>query len=325
MPSTPPSGFQPRNILLFGATGNIGKFILDAIVNARDDFSRVVVFTSPASAQSKASFFNDLKTNRRVEVITGDITNEKDVTEAYKGIDTVISALGRTVIEAQIPLIRLADQASDVKWFLPSEYGTDIKYSPASASEKPHQGKLKVRAFLENETKDLAYTYVVTGPYPEMYIKGFPMGREVGGWDVKGKKATLLGEKGLDPVSFTTMKDVGTLVLATLRHPSASFNRALKVNSFTTTPAAIQAEFEKQTGGQPWTDVQYTPLPRLRELEQQAWAQGSPSAAGCTLRRIWTEGGTLYEKRDNDVIGNPKLTTLEELVKDIVSSQGAKL
>lgn len=119
---------------------------------------------------------------------------------------------------------------------------------------------------------------------------------------------------------LTIPSSVGTLVLYTLRHPAASFNRALRVNSFTATPAEIQAELERQTGGEPWADVQYTSLPRLRELEQQAWAEGKPYATVFTLRRIWTEGGTLYEKRDNDVIGDPKLTTLEEVVKEIVSA-----
>lgn len=68
------------------------------------------------------------------------------------GIDTVISCLGRTALAAQIPLIKLAaSPGSSVRWFLPSECGTDIKYGPSSASEKPHQQKLRVRAYLEED------------------------------------------------------------------------------------------------------------------------------------------------------------------------------
>lgn len=118
--------------------------------------------------------------------------------------------MGRGAILAQLPLIRLASAAPSVKWFLPSEYGTDIAYSPASAYEKPHQGKLKVRAYLENKTEvpHLAYTYVVTGPYADMYV--YLLGEElraVGGWDAKEKKSTLVGEKGEGKVSLTTMKE----------------------------------------------------------------------------------------------------------------------
>ena len=125
------------------------------------------------------------------------------------GIDTVISALGRNTLAQQIPLIRLAAASPSVKLFLPSEYGTDIAYGPASANEKPHQQKLKVRAVLENEIsrQDLDYAYVVTGPFAEMYLHFAPGLEEAGGWDVSAQKAVLLGEKGADRVSLTTMKE----------------------------------------------------------------------------------------------------------------------
>lgn len=104
--------------------------------------------------------------------------------------------------------------------------------------------------------------------------------------------------------------------MAALRHPDAAWNKALRVNSFTTTPAQILAEFERQEGGQPWSDVTYTSLQQLRDLEAAAWEAGSPDATVLTLRRIWTEGGTLYEKRDNELIGEPPMMTLKEVVKD---------
>lgn len=118
---------------------------------------------------------------------------------------------------------------------------------------------------------------------------------------------------------------VGTLVLATLRHPVESFNKALRVNSFTTTPALIQEEYERQTTGEGnhWTDVQITSLSRLRELEQAAWDSGNPAAVGFTLRRIWTEGGTLYEKRDNGIIGEPKMQTLVDIVAQLVKEESS--
>lgn len=96
-----------------------------------------------------------------------------------------------------------------MKWFLPSEYGTDIAYGPASVHEKPHQQKLKVRAVLEKEIarKDLDYSYVVTGPFAEMYLHLVPGLEEAGGWDVKGRSSVLLGDKGTEKVSLTTMKE----------------------------------------------------------------------------------------------------------------------
>lgn len=98
------------------------------------------------------------------------------------------------------------------------------------------------------------------------------------------------------------------------------------MNSFTTSPAEIQAEFERQTtAGQPWKNVSHTSLDRLRELETAAWEVGNPAATVMTLRRIWTEGGTLYKQRDNALIGEPKMMTLEEVVaKEIQRVSGGR-
>jgi hypothetical protein len=94
----------------------------------------------------------------------------------------------------------------------------------------------------------------------------------------------------------------------------------LIVNSFTATPNEILAEYEKQTGAK-WT-VSYTSLDKLKKLEQQAWESGAPYATPCTLRRIWTEGGTLYSKpRDNGLVGDPKMETLADQVKQIIEKQ----
>ncbi|OKO93807.1 Isoflavone reductase [Penicillium subrubescens] len=300
-----------QNILLFGATGAIGTFILNAILAQRSQFGRIAIFTSQRTAETKGEHLK----KQGVEVIIGDLEDENAVKTAYEGITTVISALGRNTLAHQIPLIRLAAASPSVKWFFPSEYGTDIAYSPASIHEKPHQQKLRVRAVLENEISrhDLDYSYVVTGPFAEMYLHFSPGLEEAGGWDVKTRRAVLLGARGEERVSLTTMGDVGTFVVSTLLHATPKTrNRPLCVNSFTTSQAEIQALFERHVPG-PW-DVSYTSLERLRELEDEAWGAGNPLATLVTLRRIWTEGGTLYEKRANGLIGEPKTTSLEEII-----------
>lgn len=122
-----------------------------------------------------------------------------------------------------------------------------------------------------------------------------------------------MSERGKWPLA--NVYSVGTLVLATLlKSTPETRNRPLCVNSFTTSPAEIQAEFERQTTGQAWSSVSNTSVARLRELEAEAWEAGNPAATVVTLRRIWTEGGTLYAQRANGLIGEPKMMTLEEVV-----------
>jgi NmrA-like family len=101
-------------------------------------------------------------------------------------------------------LIQWASETSVTRFF-PSEYGTDIEYSPKSASEKPHQQKLKVRKYMAT-VKDLEWTYLVTGPYSDLYFGPTRTNPEVGSFEPKDKKATLLGD-GKGRVSFTAMAE----------------------------------------------------------------------------------------------------------------------
>lgn len=288
--------FNPSSILIFGATGNIGQHITSAIVKASPSFKKVTIFTSPATAESKASL---LAFWPGINVVTGDVKNEQDVSKALQGVDTVISCMGRGALMLQTDLIRLAE-AAGVQWFFPSEYGTDIEYSLASANEKPHQMKLAVRKFIRENVKTMQVTYLVTGPYIDMYLDFSPNARTAGGWDPKTKESVLLGD-GEGKVGFCTMRDVGKFMVASLRHPEYSFGKALKVQSFVVTPKEIQAKFEKYTRSE-WK-VSYTSLKDLKAFEARAWEEGDPAATIYTLRRIWTEGGTLYEKNDNEVVG----------------------
>ncbi|KAI0101697.1 hypothetical protein GGR51DRAFT_308328 [Nemania sp. FL0031] len=292
----------PFTILIFGGTGNIGKHITDAIVSAGvSPGHSISLFTSDATASSpaKEAQLSSWK-SQGLRVVTGDLSNAEDVSSAYKGVDVVVSCLGRNALTPQIELIRLAEESASVKWFFPSEYGTDIEYDGTSKDEKPHQNKLRVREFIRDNIKRVQVTYLVTGPYIDMYLTLLPGVEAIGGYDVRSKKAVVVGT-GNEKVGFTSMPDVGKLLVAALRNPDHAMGKALKVQSFVTTPLEIAQEFERQTGDN-WV-IEYTSNQTLRELETQLWNDGKPLATAATLRRIWAEGGTLYEKTDNEELG----------------------
>jgi len=308
---------SPKNILVFGATGTIGQYLVEALISSKESFGRLGVFTSPTTLQNKSDYINFLKSHN-VSIIAGDINSDSDVLAAYKDYDTVVSAVGRNVIAHQIDLIRLAEQTPNIKRFFPSEYGTDIEYDASSASEKPHQLKLKVRHYFKEHVKRLEHTYLVTGPYADGYIGKGWADKRGGSFDVKEKKAVLVGT-GEEKVALTTMTDVGKLLVAALQHPEVSKNRALIVNSFTTIEKEILAEYEKQTESK-W-DVSYTSFEELKKLEEEAWEKGQPQATGFTLRRIWISGRTLYPSRDNEAIGFTQPETLADAVARAIKVQ----
>lgn len=108
---------------------------------------------------------------------------------------------------------------------------------------------------------------------------------------------------------------VGRFVAAALKHPEESFGKALKVQSFVVTPNEVVKEYERQTG-EKWEVVETT-LDEHKKLETKLWEESHPAAVSATLRRIWAEGGTLYAKNDNEVVGlgDKDLDSLEVAVK----------
>ncbi|KAI9737955.1 MAG: hypothetical protein M1834_009325 [Cirrosporium novae-zelandiae] len=321
-PSPPVPTSPVQNILILGATGKIGSYITTALLNATPPpFKRIAIFTSQDTAERKKEVIEGFK-GKGAEILVGDLGDLESVGAAYRGIDTIISALGRDALLAQIPLITLAAQTPTIHRFIPSEYGTDIAFDATSAHEKPHQAKLKVRAWLEQKSAEVAaattgengrrleYWYLVTGPYadprPPMYFSDMS-GRaavEAGSFDVHRREAVVLGD-GKGRVAFCTCRDVANFLLQTLlSQPPTTKSHILKLHSFITTPLEIVAEFERQTSS-PWS-IKYTSLDHLRELEERAWKGGEPLAAVYSLRRIWTEGRTLYDEKggwDEGVLG----------------------
>lgn len=74
----------PKRILLFGATGVIGKYILQELVAAKNSFEKIAIFTSPGTADKKKEEVDTLR-EKGVEVIVGDVHNEGQVAKVYEG------------------------------------------------------------------------------------------------------------------------------------------------------------------------------------------------------------------------------------------------
>ncbi|RFU81266.1 isoflavone reductase family [Trichoderma arundinaceum] len=312
------ASFQPSHILVFGATGNVGKNITNSLVNAQPTFPKISIFTSESTARSKSELINGWK-SAGISVIIGDIANPSDVTAAYQGVDTVISSLGRAALEGQMELIRLAEASPTVRWFFPSEFGTDPEHNEQSAEEKPHQTKLAVRKFIRDITKQLNVTYIVVGPYFDMWVDQGKWNDGLGGFDVIKKDAILTGD-GETKIGFTTLRDAGTAVVAALRHPEASLNKVVRVASFVATSNQVLSEYEKQLGAK--LRVKYVSLVDHGVVERKMWEEGNPWGTVATLRRIWATGGAMYDDglaNGSIGLGDDNLDSLEAAVRKHIS------
>ncbi|KAH8588086.1 hypothetical protein B0O99DRAFT_583577 [Bisporella sp. PMI_857] len=133
-------------------------------------------------------------------------------------VHTVISALSiqsEAHSDAQIALIRAAAAASSVKRFAPSEFG--VPYEEKHVAVFPI-AKFKFDAVAELKKTDLEYTLFSNGFFLD-YL-GLPKVKSylspiVIVLDIQNKVAGIPGS-GKTPVVFTTTKDVGRFVVASL-------------------------------------------------------------------------------------------------------------
>ena len=73
-----------KKVLIFGATGVIGKYIIQEVVNAKSSFDKIGLFTSPETAKNKPDEINSWE-EKGVDVHIGDVNSEEDVKKAYEG------------------------------------------------------------------------------------------------------------------------------------------------------------------------------------------------------------------------------------------------
>lgn len=74
-----------ENVLVIGATGVIGRYITNALVNAQPPFKRIGIYTSAATVEHKAAQIQALK-EKGVEVFVGDFNDESKILDVYKGL-----------------------------------------------------------------------------------------------------------------------------------------------------------------------------------------------------------------------------------------------
>lgn len=277
-----------------GATGNLGPAILEQLLEAGFN---VTILTRQGSTH---------KYPESVTVKTVDYDSVESLTDALRGQDAVVAALGFAALGgAQLRLLEAAVKAG-VRRFLPSEFGSD------GSNEKARElavfaDKRTVREALAREAAKgtITYTAIYNGPF-------FDWGIKAGLILDPRKKVVTLYNGGTRPFSTTTLKTIGKAVVAVLRKPEETANRGVYVQDAAPTLKHLRAVAEKVTITA-WkakeVSVEEDVLaPSLAEL-----AKESPDPSKFVLPQIitsiWGEGfGGNFQKLDNELLGLGQFT-----------------
>jgi uncharacterized protein YbjT (DUF2867 family) len=295
-----------KNVILLGATGNVGKYVLPALL-ADSSFNVTVLSRN----NSNGTFPSNVK------IIKIDYSDTAALTRALANQDVVVSTIGGEGLASNFGevLVQAAIDAK-VKWIIPSEFGTDVE-DPA-ANIPLLAPKLAVANLLKKNQSRIAYTFITTGAFLDF---GFDHGFL--GFDIKNRAAVLYDE-GKNLVSGTTLPTVAKAVVGTLRNPQLTQNKRIYVADASFTQQQALALFEKYTNTK-WT-VKNVVAANERKQAEENLAKGNIGAAfvGYILSFAYggNPGANFEGKSINKAIGVPTVP-LEQIVKEAVQRQTA--
>ncbi|KAL8556087.1 hypothetical protein ACS0TY_003771 [Phlomoides rotata] len=158
-------------ILIIGGTGYIGKFIVEASVNAGHPTFVLVrdsTLSTTGTASSKSNLIRSF-TNSGVSFLIGDLYDHESLVKAIRQVDVVISTLGYAQLNDQDKILAAITETGNVKRFFPSEFGNDVDRVHAVEPAKSTFGhKAQFRRVVE--ASGVPYTYVSSNFFAGIFI-----------------------------------------------------------------------------------------------------------------------------------------------------------
>ncbi|KAJ7953025.1 Isoflavone reductase-like protein [Quillaja saponaria] len=199
-------------ILIIGATGYIGKFVVEA--SAKEGHPTfALVRESTVSNPEKSKLIESFKSSG-VTLLYGDIHDHESLVKAIKQVDVVISTVGGQQVADQVKIIAAIKEAGNIKRFLPSEFGLDVDRHHVVEPAASFLGiKVQIRRAIEAE--GIPYTYVASNAFAKYFL------HNLGQQNVTAPprdKVVILGDGNVKGV-YVTEEDVGTYTIKAVEDP----------------------------------------------------------------------------------------------------------
>jgi putative NADH-flavin reductase len=295
-----------KNVLLLGADGNLGPFVLNALVDA--DFNVTVM--KRASSKSKSSYPESVK-----EIRVSDDFPAYELSEILTGQDAVVITIPGSNTQLQTRLAAAAVNAG-VKHFIPADFGSCDSDSKRAQELVPlYVEKALFRKYLTNlaeKNPGFSWTSLVPGHFFDWEPKFLHI-------NIKEHQVDYLDE-GEDRWSTSTLGQISKAtvkVLQSAEKPEVR-NKMLYIQSFCVTQQMVHAACEKATGTQ-WKVKKYDSAPFTKE-QKAAMDAGDHDATEEVVWVLGTLEAYWEDKKDfaMDLLGLEE-ENLDEVIKRIVS------
>ncbi|KAJ5510320.1 hypothetical protein N7453_002423 [Penicillium expansum] len=294
-----------KNVAIIGASGSIGKIILDGLV-ASSQFEITVI----SRKESEATF------PPGVTLVKTDFSDE-GLEAAFKGKDVVISAVGATAFGQQKKFVDSAIRAG-VKRFIPSEFSINSQNDAVLQLLPLFGQKKELIEYLKNkETDGLTWTGIATSALFDWGLaNGFLE------FDIATHTATIW-DGGSKSFTFTNQKALGDAVASVLMHPDETRNQFLFIASVETTQKDILAALEEESGVK-WTVNKTTTDIQVTDAVKKLAAGDFNGAFSLVRATVFGNTPGLHsnyakeEKLANDVLGL-QFETVQDAVKRVLN------
>ncbi|KAF7865234.1 hypothetical protein EAF04_006211 [Stromatinia cepivora] len=299
-----------KNVAIAGASGSLGRPILDILVQSNK--FNITVLTR-AGSTSTPQFPSS------VTVLPVDFSSTPSLTSALQSqkIDAVISCVGSPGLQGQTLLID-ASVAAGVKRFLPSEFGSNLA-NPLTKALPVFGHKISTAAHLEAaaaKNPSLTYTYIRNGPFLDWGLEHKLL------LDLTSGKPTIY-DGGDQLFSTTTLETIGHAVVGVLEKFEETKNRAVYIQDIQTTQNHLLELAKKIAPEKKWEPV-HVETANILASSNEKLAKGEITMEvmmGYIIISIFGKGyGSKMEKTDNELLGLKEKTDadLEAILKKLI-------
>nr|WKZ09235.1 eugenol synthase 4 [Melaleuca bracteata] len=158
---------EKKKILIFGATGYLGKFMVKAsLAMGHPTFAYVRSINSDPSRQRLLHGFE----STNVTTFQGELEEHEKLVSVLRQVDVVISTLPVPQHLQQLKIIDAIKEAPNIQRFVPSEYGNEVDRVKAALPpfEALLENKRKIRR--ATEAAGIPFTYVSANSFAAYFV-----------------------------------------------------------------------------------------------------------------------------------------------------------
>ncbi|KAH9290251.1 hypothetical protein KI387_034368, partial [Taxus chinensis] len=233
---------EKNKILIIGATGYLGKYMVNASVSLGYPTYAFVRPSSASPSSSKSELLQQFRDNG-IHILQGYLDDHNSLVDAFKQVDIVISAVAAPQHLDQHKIIKAIKEAGNIKRFLPSEYANEVgRFEALPPYQRMNDGKREIRRAVKEAR--IPHTIVAANCLGAYFVDFLLHPRE----KPQPEELLMYGD-GHTKAVLNLEDDVATIVIKVANDPR-TLNKLVIIKPFcnTISQSELVSLWEKKTG-----------------------------------------------------------------------------